>query len=566
MNVNELIITYYRTDSENVEDKKNKIIEDTLNELNEEYRKKIEEIEKERINKEKEINENKDKTILRLILDENNLKMPKCLENSDDLFSINDFTDNIEFVSFYDKYLKNEKYYIENIELLFDENSDLNKILKKIISVIEVLSKNKIFVYLLNPADIYIINNNKIFLKFADFERNYTEKPIKLDNNLRQNKNDLLFLHKTIRNSFNISYKELNENLTNYSFSYFLLKLIAPVDKFETKSFKKYVENISLFNENISPYCENYFSELLFNDKSGETPLNIFQKFINSVKKIFTKKEKYNDLSISFGFHQESGRRKGKNEDVVYGENFNNEKGLLMFVGDGVSTCDIGSGRQASATVFDYFENNRKILKDLFDELSNNNGDFEKITRKKIKTMLNQIQDEVILKIKNLIKKDNLNATEETHLMSTTITMGIFLGNYGIIAHLGDSPCFLLRNNELVNIIKPDNAEMESIFLGDYKEGSELTKVIPMYELKNGEVEEKALDELITYKLIYLQKGDMILMSSDGLTDCLEEDEIFETIKKYRTENMNDIAFNLTKKANEEKGIDNISVCIATFE
>ena len=52
-------------------------------------------------------------------------------------------------------------------------------------------------------------------------------------------------------------------------------------------------------------------------------------------------------------------------------------------------------------------------------------------------------------------------------------------------------------------------------------------------------------------------------MNSDGLTNMIKENEIFEIIKKYNIEeNKDDIAKILVKKANENGGLDNITVIV----
>ena len=53
-------------------------------------------------------------------------------------------------------------------------------------------------------------------------------------------------------------------------------------------------------------------------------------------------------------------------------------------------------------------------------------------------------------------------------------------------------------------------------------------------------------------------KNDIILMTSDGLTNMVKEDEIFKIIK----EDIENSDVNLIKKANENGGLDNITVVV----
>ena len=54
------------------------------------------------------------------------------------------------------------------------------------------------------------------------------------------------------------------------------------------------------------------------------------------------------------------------------------------------------------------------------------------------------------------------------------------------------------------------------------------------------------------------QKGDIIVMTSDGLTNMVTEQEIYEYVKKEVTDSCD----NLIKRANEMGGYDNITVVI----
>ena len=57
-----------------------------------------------------------------------------------------------------------------------------------------------------------------------------------------------------------------------------------------------------------------------------------------------------------------------------------------------------------------------------------------------------------------------------------------------------------------------------------------------------------------------LQKGDTILMCSDGLTDMVDDDEIFRIVKSGR--DIVETAKELVEKANENGGKDNIGIVL----
>ena len=53
-------------------------------------------------------------------------------------------------------------------------------------------------------------------------------------------------------------------------------------------------------------------------------------------------------------------------------------------------------------------------------------------------------------------------------------------------------------------------------------------------------------------------KEDVLLMTTDGLTNMVKEEEIFNIINK----NIDDAAKELVNKANENGGLDNITVVV----
>ena len=57
-----------------------------------------------------------------------------------------------------------------------------------------------------------------------------------------------------------------------------------------------------------------------------------------------------------------------------------------------------------------------------------------------------------------------------------------------------------------------------------------------------------------------LKEGDQILMCSDGLTDMLEDEEIFEIINEKQ--NTEDAVRELIEAANDYGGNDNITVIL----
>jgi len=60
---------------------------------------------------------------------------------------------------------------------------------------------------------------------------------------------------------------------------------------------------------------------------------------------------------------------------------------------------------------------------------------------------------------------------------------------------------------------------------------------------------------------LYLERGDIILLCCDGLTDVVDDDEIKEIV--LRNKDIQKVCDELIKAANDRGGPDNISVILA---
>ncbi|HEC31690.1 MAG TPA: serine/threonine-protein phosphatase, partial [Deltaproteobacteria bacterium] len=61
-----------------------------------------------------------------------------------------------------------------------------------------------------------------------------------------------------------------------------------------------------------------------------------------------------------------------------------------------------------------------------------------------------------------------------------------------------------------------------------------------------------------------VQKGDMFLLCSDGLTDMLSDEEIFQTVQAEKK--LDKLCDKLVALANEKGGVDNITAVLVKIE
>lgn len=140
--------------------------------------------------------------------------------------------------------------------------------------------------------------------------------------------------------------------------------------------------------------------------------------------------------------------------------------------------------------------------------------------------------------------------------MGTTLIVLYVLKNKVYIGHVGDSRVYRIRRNIIRQLTKDHSFVQELVNSGtitrqdakNHPQKNVLTKVIGY--------EENIKPDIITKGFL---KDDVILMCSDGLSNMLEDSEIYEII----TKNVNDnqiMSKELVDKANVAGGLDNISV------
>jgi len=165
--------------------------------------------------------------------------------------------------------------------------------------------------------------------------------------------------------------------------------------------------------------------------------------------------------------------------------------------------------------------------------------------------------------LKNLLKiayeighnKIKENAVGDKEGMGTTLTTAIIKDDGCVIANCGDSRAYLIRDGEIVFKTKDHSLVQELL-----DEGLITEEEAKYHPYKNVITHALGLDELKvdTYE-VELKDGDVLLLSSDGLHDYVDEEEILEVV--IPNENPKEIVEDLLKIA-LEKTRDNVSIVV----
>lgn len=141
--------------------------------------------------------------------------------------------------------------------------------------------------------------------------------------------------------------------------------------------------------------------------------------------------------------------------------------------------------------------------------------------------------------------------------MGTTLVAATVIGNTLYFSNVGDSRLYLI-NDKIRQISKDHSLVEEMVRLGGIK--AEEAKNHPDKNIitRAMGVKEDVEADIYEYRL---KKGDIILMCTDGLSNMVEDEDMFDIVKGAR--DIVEAVLMLIEKANSNGGRDNIGVVMA---
>jgi protein phosphatase len=145
--------------------------------------------------------------------------------------------------------------------------------------------------------------------------------------------------------------------------------------------------------------------------------------------------------------------------------------------------------------------------------------------------------------------------------MGTTATIASLMDSRLFVAQVGDSRAYILRHGKLVQVSRDQSLVNQLIEAGQLTEEEAET-----FEHNNIILQALGTAETVQVDLTYvdLQRGDRLLLCSDGLSGMVRADELKEVLVSQR--DPLDACRELTDRANRAGGHDNITVIVADFE
>jgi protein phosphatase len=143
--------------------------------------------------------------------------------------------------------------------------------------------------------------------------------------------------------------------------------------------------------------------------------------------------------------------------------------------------------------------------------------------------------------------------------MGTTVVAGLFFDDKLTIAHVGDSRMYRMRGDEFTQVTQDHSLLQELIARGFYTPEEAQRATSKNYVTRALGVESTVEVDITE---IPVEKGDVFLLCSDGLSDMVDDGDIKLTISTFGA-NLQTLARQLVLLGNDNGGRDNISVVLA---
>src|SRR5690348_4919384 len=145
--------------------------------------------------------------------------------------------------------------------------------------------------------------------------------------------------------------------------------------------------------------------------------------------------------------------------------------------------------------------------------------------------------------------------------MGTTVVAALFFDNKITIAHVGDSRLYRQRaGGEKLEQVTMDHSLLQELVDRGFYSAEEAQRAANKNYVTRALGVEPSVD--VEIQEIPVQKGEVYMLCSDGLSDMVEDDDIHLTISTFGA-NLDNVAKQLIQLANDNGGRDNISVLMA---
>ena len=230
------------------------------------------------------------------------------------------------------------------------------------------------------------------------------------------------------------------------------------------------------------------------------------------------------------------GRERKTNEDFYYVSK-PEDKIRLFILADGMGGYNGGeiASKLAVQTAKNYIENNFK--------------DIEKDKDSIIQLLGSSME------YANMVVYEKAKSTPELQGMGTTLEICLIYNNKVYIGHVGDSRVYRIRK-QFIRKLTQDHSYVQKLV----KDGTITKEEAEVHPKKNMLLKALGCNAFVEPDVAVkgFLKEDILLISSDGLTNMVKQEDIFQ----IATGNIEKAPQRLVDLANENGGMDNITVVI----
>lgn len=229
------------------------------------------------------------------------------------------------------------------------------------------------------------------------------------------------------------------------------------------------------------------------------------------------------------------GKARDVNEDSFYITDNSFSDIQLYILADGMGGCKAGdiASKLAISTAKSYIENN---IKD---------------TPKEKESLIQLVGSSA--EYANMVVYEKSKENKDFEGMGTTIEICLIYNNRAFIAHIGDSRIYRIRNG-LIRQLTQDHSYVQTLV----KQGTITKDEAEIHPKKNILTRALGCNAFVEPDMLVrgFQKDDILVMCSDGLSNMVTQDDIFNIV----TNNFEIAPKELVDLANKNGGIDNITV------
>ncbi|MBP3800985.1 MAG: Stp1/IreP family PP2C-type Ser/Thr phosphatase [Clostridia bacterium] len=160
------------------------------------------------------------------------------------------------------------------------------------------------------------------------------------------------------------------------------------------------------------------------------------------------------------------------------------------------------------------------------------------------------------LEYANMVVYEKSKEDKELEGMGTTLDICLIYNNRMYIGHVGDSRIYRIRK-DFIRKLTQDHSYVQKLV----KDGTITQEEANHHPQKNMLMKALGCNAFVEPDVMIkgFQKDDIILMTTDGVTNLVSKEDLFNTVKK---ENLEQIPKKLVEQAIENGGYDNATVIV----